>query len=125
MSRRGHVVRSYSTGDIPWRERVDGGEGDRRTSRVISSYGIRGVRLLGSCNIRRSRVNYGAAVSRGTGHFNYTHEPFSIGYIGSLSDEISKQWKIRVHAMLQLEDFVLFCNPLLHRFANSFYATRL
>lgn len=61
---------------------------------------IRGARLLGSCNIRRSRVNYGAAVSRGTGHFNYTHEPFSIGYIGSLSDEISKQWKIRVHAML-------------------------
>lgn len=41
MSRRGHVVRSYSTGDIPWRERVGrmGGEGDRRTSRVISSYG--------------------------------------------------------------------------------------
>lgn len=115
MSRRGHVVRSYSTGDIPWRERVGrmGAKeiGARRELFLVMGV-IRGTRLLGSCNIRRSRVNYGAAVSRGTGHFNYTHEPFSIGYIGSLSDEISKQWKIRVHAMLQLEDFVLFCNPL-------------
>lgn len=104
MSRRGHVVRSYSTGDIPWRERVGrmGGAkeiGARRELFLVMGV-IRGARLLGSCNIRRSRVNYGAAVSRGTGHFNYTHEPFSIGYIGSLSDEISKQWKIRVHAML-------------------------
>lgn len=76
MSRRGHVVRSYSTEDIPWRERVG-----RMGAKEIGAHRelflvmgvIRGARLLGSCNIRRSRVNYGAAVSRGTGHFNYTH----------------------------------------------------
>lgn len=90
--RRGHVVRSYSTEDIPFLpgEGVGGGCRDRCTSRVISSYGAdprcQITRIVYYPKIEGKLRGMGGRVTRGIGHFNYTSRRSLI----SLSDEIFK-----------------------------------